>query len=41
MDLTETGWEGVEWFHPALVRQILVNTVMNLQILVPQSLLIN
>jgi hypothetical protein len=32
LDLTETGWEGVEWMHLAQDRdlwQVLVKTVMN------------
>jgi hypothetical protein len=38
MDLSEIGWEGVEWMHLAqdrIQRQGLVNTVMNFQ--VPQG----
>jgi hypothetical protein len=33
MDLTERGWEGVDWIHPVQDRDqclALVNTVMNL-----------
>jgi hypothetical protein len=40
MDLRETGWEDVEWIHLAQDRDqwwALVNTVMNLRVLVPQS----
>jgi hypothetical protein len=40
MDLREIGWGGVEWIHLAQVRdwcQAVVNVVMNLQVLVPQS----
>jgi hypothetical protein len=40
MDLREIGWGSVERIHLAQDRsrwQALVNTVMNLQVLVPQS----
>jgi hypothetical protein len=40
MDLTEIGWEGVEWIHLAQDRDwwwALVNTVMNLQVQAPWS----
>jgi hypothetical protein len=40
MNLRETGWEGVEWIHLAEDRNqwwAVVNTVMNLWILVPRS----
>jgi hypothetical protein len=40
MDLREFGWGGVEWIHLAQDRdrwRALVNAVMNLQVLVPQS----
>jgi hypothetical protein len=40
MDLRKIGWEGVEWIHQTQDRdqwQALVNAVMNLQVLVPQS----
>jgi hypothetical protein len=40
MDLKEIGWEGVEWIHLAWDRdswQALVNAVMNLRVLAPQS----
>jgi hypothetical protein len=40
MGLRETGWGGVEWIHLAQDRdhwQAIVNAVMNLQVLVPQS----
>jgi hypothetical protein len=43
MDLGEIGWEGVEWIHLAQDRyrwQAVMNTVMNLWVLVPQSLLL-
>jgi hypothetical protein len=39
MDLRESGWGSVEWIQLAQDRdwwQILVNTVMNLRVLVPQ-----
>jgi hypothetical protein len=35
MDLTEIGWEGVDWIHLAEDRDrwwAVVNTVMNLQV---------
>jgi hypothetical protein len=35
MDLTEIGWEGVDWIHLARDRdqwQAVVNTVMNLRV---------
>jgi hypothetical protein len=35
MDLTEIGWEGVDWIHVAQDREqwwALVNTVVNLQV---------
>jgi sarcosine oxidase delta subunit len=44
MHLTHTGWEGVEWIHLAQNRdwwQVLVNTVMNLQVLAPQRQLVS
>jgi hypothetical protein len=40
MDLRETGWGGVEWIHLAQDRDLwwaLVNAVMNLWVLAPQS----
>jgi hypothetical protein len=40
MDLREIGWGGVEWIHLAQDRDIwwaLVNAVMNLWVLAPQS----
>jgi hypothetical protein len=40
MVLRESGWEGVEWIQLAQDRNrwlALVNTVMNLQVLAPQS----
>jgi hypothetical protein len=40
MDLRETGWSGEKWIHVAQDRDrwwALVNAVMNLQILAPQS----
>jgi hypothetical protein len=40
MDLGEIGWGGMEWFHLAQDRDFwwaLVNVVMNLQVLAPQS----
>jgi hypothetical protein len=40
MDLGEIGWRCVEWIHLAQDRdrwQSVVNAVMNLQVLVPQS----
>jgi hypothetical protein len=40
MDLRDTGWGRVEWIQVAQDRdqwQALVNTVMNLQVLMPQS----
>jgi hypothetical protein len=40
MDLRETGWGSVEWIHLAQDRdrwQAFVNTIMNLQVLMPQS----
>jgi hypothetical protein len=40
MDLREIGWGSVEWIHLAQDRdwcQALVNMVMNLQVLAPQS----
>jgi hypothetical protein len=40
MDLREIGWGGVEWIHLAQDRdrwRALVNVVMNLQVLEPQS----
>jgi hypothetical protein len=40
MNLRETGWESVEWIHLAQDRdrwQAVVNTVMNLWVLVTQS----
>jgi hypothetical protein len=40
MDITKIDWEGVEWIHLAQGRnswQALVNIVMNLQVLAPQS----
>jgi hypothetical protein len=40
MDLRETGWGSVEWIHLAQDRErrrSVVNTVMNLRVLVPQS----
>jgi hypothetical protein len=43
MDLTEIGWEGVEWIHLAQDRDrwlAVVNAVMNLRILVPRSQLV-
>jgi hypothetical protein len=35
MDVTEVGWEDVDWIHLALHRdqwRVLVNTVMNLRV---------
>jgi hypothetical protein len=40
MDLREIGWGGVEWIHLAQDRDLwwaLVNVVMNLRVLAPQS----
>jgi hypothetical protein len=40
MDLMEIGWVSVEWIQLDQARdqwQALVNTVMNLQVLAPQS----
>jgi hypothetical protein len=40
MDLREIGWGAVEWIHLAEDRDLwwaLVNAVMNLRVLVPQS----
>jgi hypothetical protein len=40
MDLREIGWGGVEWIHLAQGRDhwwAVVNAVMNLWVLVPQS----
>jgi hypothetical protein len=40
MDLREIGWGGVEWIHLAQDRdrwRPVVNAVMNLRVLVPQS----
>jgi hypothetical protein len=40
MNLRETGWGSVEWIQLAQDRdwwRALVNTVMNLRVLVPQS----
>jgi hypothetical protein len=40
MDLREIGWGSVEWIHLAQDRdhwRALVNTVMNLRVLAPQS----
>jgi hypothetical protein len=40
MNLRETGWGGVEWIHLAQDRdrwRAVVNAVMNLRVLVPQS----
>jgi hypothetical protein len=40
MDLREVDWGGVEWIHLAQDRdhwQALVNAVMNLHVLAPQS----
>jgi hypothetical protein len=40
MDLEEIGWGGVEWIHLAQDRdrwRALVNAVMNLRVLAPQS----
>jgi hypothetical protein len=40
MDLTDIGWEGVEWIHLAQDRcrwWSLVTTVMNLRVLTPRS----
>jgi hypothetical protein len=40
MDLRETGWGSVEWIHLSQDGdnwQDLVNVVMNLQVLLPQS----
>jgi hypothetical protein len=40
MDLREMGWEGVEWIHLTQDRDrwwVLMNMVMNLWILAPQS----
>jgi len=34
-NLTEIGWEGVEWMHLAQIRvkwRVLLNTVMNLRV---------
>jgi hypothetical protein len=39
-DLTEIGWEGVEWIHLAQDRdrwRAVVNAVMNLRVLAPRS----
>jgi hypothetical protein len=43
MDLSETGWEGMEWIHLAQDRdhsRALVNAVMNLRVLAPRSQLV-
>jgi hypothetical protein len=43
MDLREIGWESVDWIQLVQDRdqwQALVNTVMNLQVLAPQSYLV-
>jgi hypothetical protein len=43
MDFREIGWEGVEWSHLAQDRDwwwAVVNMMMNLQVLAPQSYLI-
>jgi hypothetical protein len=43
MDLTENGWEGVEWIHLAQYRdqwQALVNMVMNPLVQTPWSELV-
>jgi hypothetical protein len=40
MDLREIGWEDVEWIHLVQDRdrwRVLVNAVINLQVLAPQS----
>jgi hypothetical protein len=40
MDLREIGWESVEWIQLSQDRdwwQVLANTVMNLEVLVPCS----
>jgi hypothetical protein len=40
MDLTEIGWENVEWIQLALGKdrwRAVVNTVMNLQVLTSRS----
>jgi hypothetical protein len=40
MDLKDVGWEGVEWIHLAQDRdcwRAVVNAVMNLRVMVPQS----
>jgi hypothetical protein len=40
MDLREIGWGGVEWIHLAQDRdrwRAVVNAVMNLRVLAPQS----
>jgi hypothetical protein len=40
MDLREIGWEGVDWSRLAQDRnwwRAVVNAVMNIQVLVPQS----
>jgi hypothetical protein len=40
MDLREIGWRSVDWIQLAQVRdqlRALVNTVMNLRVLAPQS----
>jgi hypothetical protein len=40
MDLREIGWWGVEWIHLAQDKdlwQAVVNAVMNLRVLAPQS----
>jgi hypothetical protein len=40
MDLREIGWGDVEWIHLAQDRnrwKALMNVVMNLQVLAPQS----
>jgi hypothetical protein len=44
MDLRQTGWEDVEWIQLAEDRdwwQALVNTVINLWVLAPQSQLVS
>jgi hypothetical protein len=44
MDLGENGWGGVEWIHLAQDRdrwRALVNAVMNVWVLVPQSYLVS
>jgi hypothetical protein len=40
MDLRETGWGSIDWIQLAQDRdrwRVLVNTVMNLRVLAPQS----